>query len=69
MAAVKKRVFYLKYLMDPVYTEIFAKRPDAALDNLDNCTTEEEMQPILTAASCLSDLIRTRRNRPEILCR
>ena len=50
MAAVKKRVFYLKYLMDPVYTAIFAKRPDVALDNLDNCTTEEEMQPILAAA-------------------
>jgi len=50
MVAITKRVFYMKYLMDPAYAETFAKRPDVALDNLDNCKTGEETQPILTAA-------------------
>lgn len=50
MVADTKRVFYMKYLMDPVYTDIFAKRPDVTLDNLENCSTEEAMQSILAAA-------------------
>lgn len=50
MTVTTKRVFYMKYLMDPAYLDIFAKRPDVALDNLDDCEAEGEMQQILAAA-------------------
>lgn len=50
MVATKKRVFYMRYLMDPVYRDIFAKRPDVVLDDLGLCRADEEMQPVLAAA-------------------
>jgi D-3-phosphoglycerate dehydrogenase len=49
MVVNTKRVFYMKYLMNPVYASILAKRSDVTLDNIEN-NTEEAMQPILTAA-------------------
>jgi D-3-phosphoglycerate dehydrogenase / 2-oxoglutarate reductase len=50
MVATQKRVFYMKYLMDPAYAGTFANRPDVVLENLNGCKTDKEMQPILAAA-------------------
>ena len=44
-----KRACYMKYLPDPLYIDIIAKRPDVKLDNLDHCATEATMQPLLEA--------------------
>jgi D-3-phosphoglycerate dehydrogenase len=49
MVVNTKRVFYMKYLMDPVYAGILAKRPDVALDNIEN-SSEEARRLILAAA-------------------
>ncbi|MCX5824503.1 MAG: hydroxyacid dehydrogenase [Deltaproteobacteria bacterium] len=49
MVVNTKRVFYIKYLMDPIYASILARRPDITLEDLNNCT-KEAMQPILAAA-------------------
>jgi D-3-phosphoglycerate dehydrogenase len=50
MAVKNKRVFYMKYLADPLYAEILASRPDTTLDNIEDCGTDAAMQPILAAA-------------------
>lgn len=50
MAAQAKRVFYMKYLADPVYVDIFSTRPDMILNDLDRCRTENEMNEILSTA-------------------
>src|SRR5215213_7045930 len=50
MSVNSKRVFYVKYLAHPVYSEILAARGDVRLDRLENETAEETFAPILWAA-------------------
>ena len=50
MTVNMKRVCYMKYLPDPLYIDIMAKRPDVKLDNLDHCRTDAERQAVLEAA-------------------
>jgi D-3-phosphoglycerate dehydrogenase / 2-oxoglutarate reductase len=45
-----KRVFYVKYLADPVFAEMLAQRGDVRLDRLDNDSPENEAAPVLAAA-------------------
>lgn len=45
-----KRVFYVKYLADPVYAEIIGRRGDVQLDRLENESPDEVAGPILAAA-------------------
>jgi D-3-phosphoglycerate dehydrogenase / 2-oxoglutarate reductase len=45
-----KRVFYVKYLADPVYAEILGARDDVRLDRLDNESPHDVAAPILAAA-------------------
>lgn len=45
-----KRVFYVKYLADPVYAEILGRRGDVQLDRLDNESGDDVAGPILAAA-------------------
>jgi D-3-phosphoglycerate dehydrogenase / 2-oxoglutarate reductase len=44
-----KRVFYVKYLADPVYAEILGGRDDVRLDRLDNEAADDVAAPILAA--------------------
>ncbi|WP_315720956.1 MULTISPECIES: hydroxyacid dehydrogenase [unclassified Bradyrhizobium] len=50
MAANSKRVFYVKYLAHPIFSELLAARPDVRLDRLENEGAEAETAPILAAA-------------------
>ncbi|MGJ5208209.1 hydroxyacid dehydrogenase [Bradyrhizobium sp. HKCCYLR20261] len=50
MAANSKRVFYVKYLAHPIFSELLAARPDVRLDRLENDSAEAETAPILAAA-------------------
>ncbi|QPF87187.1 hydroxyacid dehydrogenase [Bradyrhizobium genosp. L] len=50
MTVNNKRVFYVKYLAHPIYTEIMRKRPDVRLDRLENDTPETQFAPVLTEA-------------------
>jgi D-3-phosphoglycerate dehydrogenase len=50
MSANNKRVFYVKYLAHPIYTEILQARPDVRLDRLENESPDEVATPIMTAA-------------------
>ena len=50
MAANTKRVFYVKYLADPVFAEMLGRRGDVRLDRLENATADAEAAPILAAA-------------------
>ncbi|WP_315831561.1 hydroxyacid dehydrogenase [Bradyrhizobium prioriisuperbiae] len=50
MTNATKRVFYVKYLAHPIYTEILQARPDVRLDRLENDSAEEIAAPILAAA-------------------
>ena len=45
-----KRVFYVRYLSHPCYLDIIAQRPEIRIDKLDNDTSDEDAQPVLTAA-------------------
>src|SRR5215831_11999722 len=45
-----KRVFYVKYLADPVYAEILGRRGDVQLDRLENESPDGEAAPVLAAA-------------------
>jgi D-3-phosphoglycerate dehydrogenase len=45
-----KRVFYVKYLADPVYAEIIGRRGDVRFDRLENDSPDEVAGPILAAA-------------------
>jgi D-3-phosphoglycerate dehydrogenase / 2-oxoglutarate reductase len=36
MSVNNKRVFYVKYLANPIYAEILKARPDVRLDRLEN---------------------------------
>ena len=50
MTVNTKRVFYVKYLAHPIYTEILAGRPDVRLDRLENESPDEIAASILAAA-------------------
>jgi D-3-phosphoglycerate dehydrogenase len=50
MSVNNKRVFYVKYLAHPIYTEILKARPDVRFDRLENESPESEFAPILSAA-------------------
>ena len=50
MTVNTKRVFYVRYLAHPVYTEILAARPDVRLDRLENESPDDVAAPILVAA-------------------
>ena len=50
MSVNNKRVFYVKYLADPIYTDILKARPDVRFDRLENESPESEFAPILSAA-------------------
>jgi D-3-phosphoglycerate dehydrogenase len=50
MTVNTKRVFYVKYLAHPIYTDILAARPDVWLDRLENDSPDEIAAPILAAA-------------------
>jgi D-3-phosphoglycerate dehydrogenase / 2-oxoglutarate reductase len=45
-----KRVFYVRYLADPVYAQILGQRPDIRLDRLENETPDDVAAPVLAAA-------------------
>jgi D-3-phosphoglycerate dehydrogenase len=45
-----KRVFYVKYLADPVYAEILGARDDVRLDRLENDSPDEAAAPVLASA-------------------
>jgi D-3-phosphoglycerate dehydrogenase len=50
MSVNNKRVFYVKYLAHPIYTEIMQARPDVRLDRLENESPDEVAAPIVAAA-------------------
>src|ERR1700742_913715 len=50
MSVNNKRVFYVKYLSQPIYTEILKARPDVRFDRLENESPEAAYAPILSAA-------------------
>lgn len=50
MSVNNKRVFYVKYLAHPIYTEILQARPDVRLDRLENDSPDEVAAPIVAAA-------------------
>jgi D-3-phosphoglycerate dehydrogenase len=50
LSANTKRVFYVKYLADPVYAEIIGRREDVRLDRLENDSPDTEADPVLRAA-------------------
>jgi D-3-phosphoglycerate dehydrogenase len=50
MSVNNKRVFYVKYLAHPIYTEILQARPDVRLDRLENESPDEVAAPIIAAA-------------------
>jgi D-3-phosphoglycerate dehydrogenase len=50
MSVNNKRVFYVKYLAHPIYTEILQARPDVRLDRLENDSADDIAAPILAAA-------------------
>jgi len=50
MAPNAKRVFYVKYLSSPLYTQILAQRPDVLLDRLENESPDDVVAPVLNAA-------------------
>src|SRR5665213_2312981 len=50
MSVNNKRVFYVKYLANPIYTEILRARPDVRLDRLENDSPDDVAAPILAAA-------------------
>jgi D-3-phosphoglycerate dehydrogenase / 2-oxoglutarate reductase len=50
MSVNNKRVFYVKYLPNPIYAEMLQARPDVRLDRLENDSAEEIAAPILAAA-------------------
>jgi D-3-phosphoglycerate dehydrogenase len=50
MSVNNKRVFYVKYLASPVYSEILQARPDVRLDRLETDSPDVIADPILSAA-------------------
>ncbi len=50
MSVNSKRVFYVKYLANPIYIDILKARPDVRLDRIENESPEDVYAPIITAA-------------------
>jgi D-3-phosphoglycerate dehydrogenase / 2-oxoglutarate reductase len=50
MANNVKRVFYVRYVAHPIYSDILAKRPDIQVDRLENDSDDAVAAPILAAA-------------------
>jgi D-3-phosphoglycerate dehydrogenase len=50
MSVNNKRVFYVKYLPNEIYTDIIKARPDVRLDRLENDSPDEVSAPVLAAA-------------------
>src|SRR3954452_2164459 len=50
MSVNNKRVFYVKYLAHPIYTEILQARPDVRLDRLENESPDQIAAPIVAGA-------------------
>jgi D-3-phosphoglycerate dehydrogenase len=50
MSVNNKRVFYVKYLPNEIYTDILKTRPDVRLDRLENESPDGVSAPILAAA-------------------
>jgi len=50
MSVNNKRVFYVKYLANPIYAAILQARLDVRLDRLENESPEDVFAPILSAA-------------------
>jgi D-3-phosphoglycerate dehydrogenase len=50
MPVNNKRVFYVKYLANPIYADILRARPDVRLDKLENESSDAVAAPILSAA-------------------
>jgi D-3-phosphoglycerate dehydrogenase / 2-oxoglutarate reductase len=50
MSVNNKRVFYVKYLANPIYADILRARPDVRLDRLENESSDAVAAPILSAA-------------------
>jgi len=50
MSVNNKRVFYVKYLANPIYADILRARPDVRLDKLENESPDDVAAPILSAA-------------------
>lgn len=50
MSVNSKRVFYVKYLANPIYIDILKARADVRLDRLENESAEADFAPILEAA-------------------
>ena len=50
MSANAKRVFYVKYLAHPIFSELLQARGDVRLDRLENDSAQEIAAPILAAA-------------------
>ncbi len=50
MSVNNKRVFYVKYLAHPIYSEIMQARPDVRFDRLENESADEVAAPIVSAA-------------------
>jgi D-3-phosphoglycerate dehydrogenase / 2-oxoglutarate reductase len=50
MTVNTKRVFYVKYLAHPIFSDILNARADVRLDRLENESTDEVAAPILAAA-------------------
>src|SRR6202048_2991910 len=50
MSVNNKRVFYVKYLANPIYADILRARPDVRLDRLEEESPDDIAAPILAAA-------------------
>jgi D-3-phosphoglycerate dehydrogenase len=50
MSVNNKRVFYVKYLPNEIYTDILKTRPDVRLDRLENDSPDDVSAPILSTA-------------------
>ena len=50
MSVNNKRVFYVKYLANPIYADILRARPDVRLDKLENESADAVAALILSAA-------------------
>ena len=50
MSVNNKRVFYVKYLPNEIFTDILKTRPDVRLDRLENESSDQVSAPILAAA-------------------
>ena len=65
MSVNSKRVFYVKYLANPIYIDILKARSDVRLDRIENESPEDVYAPILTRGACLPDRRRPRRAAPH----